>query len=111
MFVAVQLIVGLLALSAVLFPVLLRDRLMTYPLVVLGVGLLMPVVFPSVSFDLVEHVEVAEHLTEFAVIVALTGLGLSIDRPLSWRGGRRPGACWRSPCRSASSGRRCSAGG
>jgi sodium/hydrogen antiporter len=85
-FVAVQLIVGLLALSAVLFPVLLRDRLMTYPLVVLAVGLLMPLVFPSVSFDLVEHVEVAEHLTEFAVIVALTGLGLSIDRPLSWRG-------------------------
>lgn len=86
MFVAVQLIVGLLALSAVLFPVLLRDRLMTYPLVVLGVGLLMPLVFPSVAFDLVEHVGTAEHLTEFAVIVALTGLGLSIDRPLSWRG-------------------------
>lgn len=86
MFVVVQLIVGLLALSAVLFPVLLRDRLMTYPLLVLLVGLLLPLAYPSVDFDLVEHVGLAEHLTEFAVIVALTGLGLSIDRPLSWRG-------------------------
>lgn len=86
MFVAVQLIVGLLALAAVLVPVLLRDRLMTFPLMVLLVGLLLPVAFPSVAFDLIEHVGVAEHLTEFAVIVALTELGLSIDRPLSWRG-------------------------
>lgn len=86
MFVLAQLIVGLLALSAVLVPVFLRDRLMSFPLAVLLVGLLLPLAFPSVAFDLVEHVGLAEHLTEFAVIVALTGLGLSIDRPLSLRG-------------------------
>ena len=40
-----------------------------------------------------------EHVTELAVLVALMGVGLAIDRPLrlrdrdSWAAGRRPGGC------------------
>lgn len=85
MYVHFLLILGLLALTAVLLPLFLRDRLISYPLVVVAAGAGMPLLFEA-NFDLLAHVSLAEHLTEFAVIVALTGLGLSIDRPLSWRG-------------------------
>jgi NhaP-type Na+/H+ or K+/H+ antiporter len=40
----------------------------------------------------------SEHLTELAVLVALMGVGLALDRPLdlrSWRAWRRWGATWR----------------
>ncbi|MFU8840744.1 MAG: cation:proton antiporter [Nitriliruptoraceae bacterium] len=79
-------IVGLLAAGAVALPLFLRDRLISYPLVVLTVGALLPLVFPDGSFDPVLRGFAAEHLSEFAVIVALTGLGLSIDRRITWRG-------------------------
>ena len=78
-------IVGVLALAAVALPLLLRDRLISFPIVVIGAGLLLPLVFPAGTFNPLEHGVVAEHLSEFAVIVALTGLGLSIDRRISWR--------------------------
>jgi sodium/hydrogen antiporter len=80
------LIVGLLALASAILPILLRERLMTFPVLVIVGGLALPFAFPDVSFDPVGNGFVAEHLTEFAVIIALTGLGLSIDRPVSWRG-------------------------
>lgn len=80
------LIVGLLALASAALPTLLRERLVTFPVLVIVGGLVLPVAFPDVSFDPVANGFVAEHLTEFAVIIALTGLGLSIDRPVSWRG-------------------------
>ncbi len=38
--------------------------------------------------DPIEQSELIERLAEFAVIVALFGAGLRIDRPLSWRGWR-----------------------
>lgn len=81
------LVVGLLALGAVVVPLLLsRRRLMNYPVLVLVAGLAVRWALPDVSFDPVRHVKVVEHLSEFVVIVALTGLGLSIDRPISRRG-------------------------
>ncbi len=79
-------IVGVLALAAVAMPLLLRDRLISFPIVVVGAGALLPLVFDPDLFDPVEQGFLAEHLAEFAVIVALTGLGLSIDRRVSWRG-------------------------
>jgi sodium/hydrogen antiporter len=79
-------IVGLLAAGAVALPLFLRDRLISYPLVVLGVGALLPLAAPEGAFDPVARGFVAEHLSEFAVIVALTGLGLSIDRRITWHG-------------------------
>lgn len=80
------LVVGLLALGAVALPLLLRDRLISFPIVIVAVGMLLAVAMPDVSFDPVEHGFISEHLSELAVIVALTGLGLSIDRRVSWRG-------------------------
>jgi sodium/hydrogen antiporter len=79
-------IIGLLALAAVAMPLLLRERLISFPLVVVGAGALLTTVFEPGTFDPVEQGFIAEHLAEFAVIVALTGLGLSIDRRVSWRG-------------------------
>ncbi len=79
-------IVGLLAVAAVALPVLIRDRLITYPLMIVGAGALLPLAFDPRLFDPIAEGFAAEHLSEFAVIVALTGLGLSIDRRVSWRG-------------------------
>lgn len=81
-----MLIVGLLAVAAVTLPLVLRDRLISFPVVVVSVGALLPSFFPDGSFDPVAAGFLAEHLSEFAVIVALTGLGLSIDRRITWRG-------------------------
>jgi sodium/hydrogen antiporter len=79
-------IVGLLAVAAVALPLVLRDRLISYPIAVVGVGGLLALVADPGVFDPVAQGFVSEHLSEFAVIVALTGLGLSIDRRISWRG-------------------------
>jgi sodium/hydrogen antiporter len=79
-------VVGLLALAAVALPLVLRERLISYPIVVVGVGALLSLITDPGVFDPVSQGFVSEHLAEFAVIVALTGLGLSIDRRISWRG-------------------------
>jgi sodium/hydrogen antiporter len=42
--------------------------------------------------DPLEHGELAEHLTEVCVIVALMGAGLKLDRPIGWR---RWSSTWR----------------
>lgn len=86
MYSVALLVVGLLALGAVVGPLVLRRRLMNYPVLALIAGLAVPTALPDVSFDPMRHGKVVEHLSEFVVIVALTGLGLSIDRPISWRG-------------------------
>ena len=36
--------------------------------------------------DPMAHLELIEHATELVVIVALMGVGLALDRPVSWRG-------------------------
>ena len=79
-------VVGLLALAAVALPLVLRERLISFPIVIVGVGALLTAAFEPGTFDPVANGFLAEHLAEFAVIVALTGLGLSIDRRVSWRG-------------------------
>jgi sodium/hydrogen antiporter len=79
-------VVGLLALAAVAMPLLLRNRLISFPIVVVAAGAALSTVFEPGTFDPIEQGFAAEHLAEFAVIVALTGLGLSIDRRVSWRG-------------------------
>lgn len=87
MYSVALLVVGLLSLGAVVVPLVLsRRQLMTYPVLVLVAGLAVPWALPDVSFDPMRHVKMVEHLSEFVVIVALTGLGLSIDRPISCRG-------------------------
>nr|WP_246851682.1 cation:proton antiporter [Patulibacter sp. SYSU D01012] len=63
-------------------------RTYTSALVYLGVGLLAAVAIPLVGgtpLDPIADASVVEHLTEVAVIIALFGTGLAVDRPLHWR--------------------------
>lgn len=86
MYAVLLLLTGLLALGAVALPVVLRERLVSYPIVVVAVGAVLGVVVPSPAFDPLANGMLYERLSELAVIVALAGLGLSIDRRISWRG-------------------------
>lgn len=78
------LVVGVIALAAVLVPRVLTDRMISYPLVIVLAGVVvfaLPLGLEPVHP--LEHPELTEHLTEIAVIIALTALGLKIERPLS----------------------------
>ncbi|MCM0677794.1 cation:proton antiporter [Micromonospora phytophila] len=78
-------VVGLGALLAGILPRVLERRPLSMPIAFLGLGMLiflLPVGLPDP--DPLVHKEVATHLTEIGVIVALMGAGLKIDRPLSW---------------------------
>jgi sodium/hydrogen antiporter len=87
MYDLILLIVGILALASVALPLLLRERLISFPLVLVAGGALLSfLAFEPGTFDPIARGPAVERLSEFAVIVALTGLGLSIDRRLSWRG-------------------------
>ncbi len=81
-------IVGLAALGAAVLPRIVTERPISFPLVYLAVGLAI-FALPVPGLDPLhplEHLEVAERVTELGVIIALTGLGLKIDRPFSWGG-------------------------
>ncbi|MEU7996827.1 cation:proton antiporter [Micromonospora sp. NPDC049060] len=78
-------VVGLGALLAGILPRVLEHRPLSMPIAFLGLGMLvfaLPVGLPNP--DPLAHPEIATHLTEIGVIVALMGAGLKIDRPLSW---------------------------
>lgn len=96
----VYLVVGLTLLLAVVLPALLDRWAVSSPMVLLVVGLgigLTPLpdgmpLDPSANRALIEHV------TELAVIVALMGVGLALDRPLDLRSRQswaRWGSTWR----------------
>ncbi|NBE84273.1 cation:proton antiporter domain-containing protein [Micromonospora rubida] len=78
-------VVGLGALLAGILPRLLERQPLSMPIAFLGLGMLI-FILPTglTSPDPLAHPEVATHLTEIGVIVALMGAGLKIDRPLSW---------------------------
>jgi NhaP-type Na+/H+ or K+/H+ antiporter len=83
------LVIGALGLGGIVVPLLLRRRLMTYPVVVVTLGAaaaLLPDPWPRI--DPIVYGGVTEHLAELAVILALTTIGLKIDRPLGWRSWR-----------------------
>jgi NhaP-type Na+/H+ or K+/H+ antiporter len=89
----VYLVAGLCLLLAAVLPRLLRGRAVSAAMAFAAVGLLVglpPVPLPDVNP--LNQGEIAERLTEITVIVAIMGVGLSIDRPLSWR---RWGTTWR----------------
>ena len=82
----VLLVLAVVTLGAVVVPRALSDRVLSFPLVFVAFGL---VVFalplglePTHPLD---EPELTEHLSELGVILALTGLGLKIDRPISGR--------------------------
>ncbi|MGK5739619.1 cation:proton antiporter [Micromonospora sp. URMC 103] len=78
-------VVGLGALLAGILPRVLERRPLSMPIAFLGLGMvvfLLPTGLPTPNP--LAHPELATHLTEIGVIVALMGAGLKIDRPLSW---------------------------
>lgn len=86
-------VVGLGALLAGILPRVLEQRPLSMPIAFLGLGMLvfaLPVGLPNP--DPLAYPDVATHLTEIGVIVALMGAGLKIDRPFSWR---RWSSTWR----------------
>jgi NhaP-type Na+/H+ or K+/H+ antiporter len=80
-------VVGAALLLGSLLPRLLRERILSAPIIVVGVGMLIGLFMPSESqlVDVIEHAELAERMAEITVIVALFGVGLALDRPLSFR--------------------------
>ena len=82
----VYLVGGAALLLGVVLPVALSRAALSAPIVLVGVGAaigLLPMP-GGVTVSPVEHPGIAEHLTEFCVIVALMGVGLALDRPLQW---------------------------
>ncbi|MEU1754469.1 cation:proton antiporter [Micromonospora matsumotoense] len=86
-------LVGAGALLAGVLPRLLERRPLSMPIAFLGLGMLvfaLPIGLPAP--DPLRYPQIATHLTEIGVIVALMGAGLKIDRPLSWK---RWSSTWR----------------
>ncbi len=76
------LVAGVAALLVAWLPRVLLNRTISYPmiLVLVGVGMFLPTEFEKL--DPIRYGLIASHLTEFGVIIALTGAGLKIDRRL-----------------------------
>lgn len=83
----IYLLLGLALLLAVLLPKLLHRVPLSAPMVLVVVGGLIGLLpLPAgVRLDPLAHLGLIEHLTEFTVLVALMGVGLALDRPLSLR--------------------------
>ncbi|MGW0252037.1 cation:proton antiporter [Nocardia goodfellowii] len=91
----VYLAAGIALLLAATLPRLFKDRAITAPMLMLGVGAIVGLVIGPTGLQTVSpvsHPAVIEHLAELCVIVALMGVGLAIDRPLDWR---TWGSTWR----------------
>ncbi len=80
---------GIGLLVAAVLPRLLKGRAISVAMGFTAVGLLvglLPLPLPALEPE--ANGELVERLTEFAVIVALMGVGLALDRPLSWKAWR-----------------------
>ena len=80
---------GIGLLIAAVLPRLLRRRAISVAMGFTAVGVvvgLLPLPLPEV--DPIANGELTERLSEFAVIVAIMGVGLALDRPLSWKAWR-----------------------
>lgn len=96
----VYVLAGASLLLAVVLPYALRRAALSPPVVLLGVGALIGLlpVPAAVQWTARDDRVMVERLTEFTVILALMGVGLALDRPLSlrsWTSWRRWGATWR----------------
>lgn len=95
----VYLVVGIALFLAVLLPSAVKRLPMSAPMVLVLFGLLLGLTpLPDGWVDPVAHRAVVEHLTELCVLVALMGVGLALDRPISlrnWRSLASWSASWR----------------
>jgi len=81
------LLVGLCLLLAVFLSVTITHYPVSAPMALVGIGMLVgltPLV-DGIDVDPVAHRVAIEHITEITVLVALMGVGLALDRPLSPR--------------------------
>lgn len=80
-------VAGLSLLVAVVLPALLDRWAISAPIVLVAVGLVLgfTAVPDGMPLDPQQNRATIEHITELAVIVALMGVGLAIDRPLEIR--------------------------
>ena len=83
----VYLVMGLSLLLAVVLSTSLGRFPVSAPIVLVGVGILIGLtpLADGLDADPVAHRSVVEHFTEVTVLVALMGVGLALDRPLSLR--------------------------
>jgi NhaP-type Na+/H+ or K+/H+ antiporter len=84
---ALYLVGGAAILLAALLPSILSRVAVSPPIVLLAAGIgmgLLPVDHDA-SFDPISHHVVVEQVTQFAVLLALMGVGLALDRPLRVR--------------------------
>jgi NhaP-type Na+/H+ or K+/H+ antiporter len=77
---------GIALLCAAILPRILHRLPLSPAIVFVGVGVLASLVPGTPDLDPVAQPVLVEHLTEVCVIVALMGVGLALDRPVSWRG-------------------------
>lgn len=96
----VYVVAGGSLLLAIVLPVLLDRWAVSTPMVLVAVGIaigLSPVA-DGIPLAPEDHRALVEHVTELAVIVALMGVGLALDRPLDlrrWASWRTWGSTWR----------------
>lgn len=78
-------VLGIAFLASSILPRLLADHPLSQPIVLLGLGWL-AVALPLglVPPDPLQQGTLVEHVAEIAVIVAIMGAGLKIDRPFDW---------------------------
>ena len=84
---ALYLVAGFAILLAAVLPSVLSRRAISPPIVLLAAGMaigLLPVGGDTL-LDPIEHRAVVEQVTQFAVLLALMGVGLALDRPLRLR--------------------------
>lgn len=85
--------IGVAALAAALLPRVLGRLPVSMPMVFLAAGMIAFALIPTLPSPIPsEHPEVALHLTEVCVIIALMGAGLALNRPV---GKRRWSSTWR----------------
>ena len=97
---ALYLVAGLAILLAALLPSILSRFVLSPPIVLLAAGMAMGLlpVGDDRLLDPVTHRVLVEQVTQFAVLLALMGVGLALDRPLRLRhlgDWRRWSATWR----------------
>jgi NhaP-type Na+/H+ or K+/H+ antiporter len=84
-YILVLLGAGTLILLVAWLPMVLKELPLSLPMFCIGAGALAFSALPGVPPLPQDYPETTERLTELVVIVALTGAGLKLDRPLGWR--------------------------
>ena len=82
----VYLLLGLGLLMASVLPTIVEGRAVSAPMVVLAFGVVAGLVVPGEDpISPILDARATAHLAEATVIISLMGVGLALERPLSWR--------------------------